>query len=87
MEATLKRLPPGEAWCYLGGQPGAKEPLDLVVRAFEGSVLVAVGENDRAPDTEPVLVPAGQGRRMCGFHFFARAAAPAAGALVSVRGL
>ncbi|MFM8981033.1 MAG: hypothetical protein ACKOSS_11305 [Planctomycetia bacterium] len=87
MEATLKRLSPGEAWAYLGGQPGAKEPIDLVVRAFEGSVLVAVGENDRAPDTEPVLVPAGQGRRLCGFHFFARPATAASGAVVSVRGL
>jgi hypothetical protein len=87
MEATLKRLPPSEAWCYLGGQTGPKEPFDLVVRAFEGSVLVAVGENDRAPDTEPVLVPAGQGRRLCGWHFFARPARAGAGVVVSVRGL
>jgi hypothetical protein len=87
MDATSLRLSPGSAWAYLGGQPHAKEPLDLVVRAFEGPVLVAVGENERAPDAEPVLVPAGQGRRLCGTHFFARPAEEARGAVVTLRGL
>jgi hypothetical protein len=86
LEATSRRLPAGERWTYLGGQADAKEPFDLVVRAFEAPVLVAIGENDRAPDTEPVLVPVGQGRRLCGQHFFARPAEGAA-AVVTFRGL
>ena len=87
MEATSRRLPVGEAWTYLGGQPDAKEPIDLVVRAFEAPVLVAVGMNDRAPDSEPVLVPLGEGRRLCGSHFFARPLEALRPAIVTVRGL
>ena len=87
MEATSRRLPAGEGWTYLGGDGSAKEPIDLVVRAFETSVLVAVGGNDRAPDGEPVLVPSGQGRRLCGQHFFARPAVASAPAVVTLRGL
>jgi hypothetical protein len=87
MEATAMRLPSGERWSYLGGQAGAKEPLDVVVRAFEAPVLAAVGDQERGPDSEPVLVPAGEGRRLCGWHFFARPASAASGALVTFRGI
>lgn len=87
MEATAVRLPSGERWSYLGGQAAAKEPIDLVVRAFEAAVLAAVGDQERGPDSEPILIPAGQGRRLCGFHFFARPASAAGGALVSFRGI
>lgn len=87
MEATSRRLPAGERWTYLGGQADAKEAFDLVVRAFEAPVLVATGENDRAPDTEPVLVQRGEGRRLCGLHFFARPAVAGAPAVVTLRGL
>lgn len=87
MEATVVRLSSGERWSYLCGQSGAKEPIDLVVRAFEGPALCAVGDAERGPDSEPILVPVGQGRRLCGFHFYARPADPTRSSLITYRGL
>lgn len=72
MEAVAIRLGQDERWTYLTGHGASKEPVDLVVRAFDADVLVAVGDAERGPDSEPVRVPAGQGRRLCGWHFFAR---------------
>jgi hypothetical protein len=87
MEAVAVRLPAGDRWTYLCGQTDAKKPADVVVRAFERPLLCAVGDAERGPDTEPILVPAGQGRRLVGNHFFCRPADPAGGGLVTYRGL
>lgn len=87
MEAIAVRLPPGERWTYLCGESGAKKPADVVVRAFEHALLAAVGTGERGPDTEPVLVRPGEGRRLVGQHFFARPADPVQGSLVTYRGL
>ena len=86
MEATAIRLPPGDRWTYLCGQADAKKPADVVVRAFEEPLLCAVGQGEGSPDTEPVLVRPGEGRRLVGQHFFARPADPARGGVVSYRG-
>jgi hypothetical protein len=86
MEAVAVRLAEGERWTYLVGPGASKDPLDLVVRAFDADVLVAIGDAERGPDGEPLRVPAGQGRRLCGWHFFARPADAARPARVTYRG-
>ena len=85
MEQVAKRLT-GDGWTYLGGDADAKQPLEVVVRAFEGAAQAAVGEGPDAPGDEVVDVPVGEGRRLEGRHFFAR---PAKGGfcLMSYRGI
>ena len=60
MESVALRVQKTDGWTCIGSRPDAKKPLDVVVRAFEGPVLVAPGSEDKAPDREPVLVPAGE---------------------------
>lgn len=87
MEAVAKRLPPADRWTYLCGVAAGEKPTDVVVRAFDAPALVAVGDGARGPDVEPVLVPAGQGRRVVGAHVYARPADPARPGRVSYRGV
>jgi hypothetical protein len=87
MEQVALRLRKTDGWTYLGGRADARKPLEVVLRAFEGSVLGATGEGEKAPDQEPVLIPEGEGRRLTGHHFFARPAPPASSCLLSYRGL
>ena len=77
MDAHALRLMKTDGWTYLGGRPEAKKPPEVVVRAFEGDVLFATGGDETAPDTDPVVVPEGEGRRLVGTHFFVRPAPPA----------
>lgn len=87
MEAVAVLLPTGERWTCLCGQADARKPGDVVVRAFESAVLCAVGDTERGPDSEPILIPAGQGRRVIGPYVFARLARPGQTGHVSYRGV
>ncbi|MHC5009688.1 MAG: hypothetical protein ACYTG6_01925 [Planctomycetota bacterium] len=81
------RLHKLDGWTYLGGKPDAKKPLEVVIRAFDGDVLAAVGAKEDAPDAEPLRVPCGEGRRVSGRHFFVRPAPPEVPCLISYRGI
>ena len=87
MEQIAYRLDGSDEWTHLGGKTGAKKPLELVVRAFDGDVLAATGTDESAPDQEAVRVPHGEGRRLVGHHFFVRPAPPAGPRLISYRGI
>jgi hypothetical protein len=87
VEQVALRIQKTDGWTYLGGDPDAKKPLEVVFRAFEGDVLAATGETGKEPASESVLVPAGEGRRLEGRHFFARPARPDRPVLMSYRGL
>ena len=87
MESFALRVQKTDGWTRIGGNPDAKKPLDVVVRAFEGPVLVATGSEEKGPDREPVLVPEGEGRRLVGRQFFVRPAPPVGPRLISHRGL
>ncbi len=87
MDSTALRVQKTDGWTHIGSRPEAKKPLDVVVRAFEGPVLVATGADEKAPDCEPVRVPDGEGRRLVGRHFFVRPAPPIGPRLISHRGL
>jgi hypothetical protein len=87
MEQVALRLTKPDAWTLLGGDPEAKKPPEVVVRSFDGPIHVATGKTDRMPDTEPVLVPPGQGRRLTGRWFFARPAGAHGACRISYRGL
>ena len=85
MEQVALRLI-GDSWTYLGGDADAKQPLELVVRAFDGAACMAIGEGPDGPTGDPVDVPEGEGRRLEGRHFYAK---PATGnsCLISYRGI
>ena len=87
MESVALRVQKTDGWTRIGSKPDAKKPLDVVIRAFEGPVLVATGADEKAPAGEPVLVPDGEGRRLIGRHFFVRPAPPLGPRLISHRGL
>ena len=87
MEQVAVRLQKTDGWTYLGGNPEAAKPVEVVIRAFEHDVLIATGGGANAPDSEPLNVPVGQGRRVEGRHFFARPAPPERPCLISYRGL
>jgi hypothetical protein len=87
MEQIALRLAASDGWRHLGGDAEARKPLEVVVRAFEGDVLLAAGAGPDAPEGEPVLVPQGEGRRIEGRHFFVRTAADAGSCLLSYRGI
>ena len=87
MEPIALRVQKTDGWTHIGSKPDAKKPLDVVVRAFEGPVLVATGRDEKSPDREPVLVPDGEGRRLDGHHFFVRPAPPLGPRLIAHRGL
>lgn len=86
MDAFALRLRKTDGWTYLGGQPQARKEPEVVVRAMEGDVRFAVGQGERGPDGEGLLVRQGEGRRLAGRHFFVRPAASAPCLLVH-RGL
>lgn len=85
MDQVALRLVGSSAWTHLGGNSEAKKPLEVVVRAFEGDVLFATGSCAEEPDSDPVEVPAGEGRRLAGKHFFVRPRG--ADCLLSYRGV
>ena len=87
MEQVALRLRKLDGWTLLGGEPEAKKPVEVVVRSFERPVLCATGAGPNAPDSPPVEVPPGEGRRLTGRFFFARPASPDAPCLISFRGL
>ncbi len=88
MEQVELRLTKTDGWTLLGGEPDAKKPPEVVVRAFEHAIEIAAGETDRMPDAPPIPVPAGEGRRVAGRYVFARPADPDMGpCLISYRGL
>jgi hypothetical protein len=87
MEQVAVRLTKTDEWTLLGGDPEAKKPAEIVVRSFGGAAHVATGKTDRTPDTEPILVPAGEGRRLAGRWFFARPAGDGGVRTISYRGL
>jgi hypothetical protein len=87
MEQVALRLRKTDGWTLLGGDPEAKKPIEVILRSFERPVLFATGASETAPDSEPVVVPPGEGRRLEGRWFFARPAPPEAPCLVSYRGL
>ena len=85
MEQVALRLT-GDQWTYLGGDAEAKQPLEVVVRAFDRPALAAIGNDDQSPADDPVPIPVGEGRRLEGKHFFAKPA-EGAGCLISFRGI
>ena len=87
MEQVALRMPAVEDWTLIGSHPDAKKPLEIVVRAVDGPLLVATGTDDGAPSSEAVFVPTGEGRRLCGRHFFAKAAPPVGPRLLTYRGM
>jgi hypothetical protein len=87
MESVALRVQKTDGWTRIGSMPDAKKPVDVVIRTFEGPVLVATGPDEKGPDREPVLVPDGEGRRLVGRHFFVRPAPPVGPRLISYRGL
>lgn len=62
-------------WTYLGGDAEARKVLDVVLRAFDQDVEFAIGADANGPEGDTVRVPAGEGRRLQGRHFYARATA------------
>lgn len=87
MDAYALRLRKMDGWTYLGGRPESKKPPEVVVRAFAGDILFATGSHEDGPDTDPVRVPEGEGRRLTGSHFFVRPAPPERPAMLTHRGL
>lgn len=87
MEAVAVTLAAGDRWTFLCGVSAGEKPTDVVVRAFEVPALVAIGEGARGPESEPVLVPAGQGRRVMGMNVYARPADPTRPGRVTYRGV
>ena len=76
MDQVALRLDGTGEWIHLGGDAEAKKPLEVVVRAFDADVEFATGEGPGTPASDAVRVPAGEGRRLEGKHFFVRASAP-----------
>lgn len=87
MEQVAIRIQKTDGWTYVGGDAEAKKPIEVVIRAFEGNVLTAIGEGESTPTSEPVAVPEGEGRRLVGRHFFVRPAPPERACLISFRGM
>ncbi len=72
MDQVAVRLDGSGQWTYLGGKADAKKPLEVVVRSFDAEIEFTSGSTADAPDGDPVRVPAGEGRRLEGLHFFVR---------------
>ncbi len=87
MDHVALRLSGSPTWRYLGGNAEAKKPLEVVVRAFDRAIEFAVGEDEQAPAGDAIAVPAGEGRRLEGRHFFVRPAAEGAPCRISYRGI
>lgn len=87
MEQIARRLAPSKTWTYIGGVKAEAQPVELVLRAFEGDLLAATGEEAGAPGTEITRIRVGGGARLTGRHFFVRPAGERDGCLFSFRGL
>jgi len=87
MDHVALRLPGTQTWTYLGGKEEAKKPLEVVVRSYDAPVEIATGDDGTTPSADTILVPAGEGRRLEGRHFFARAAATGGSCRISYRGV
>ena len=87
MDHVALRLAGPTDWTYLGGDAEAKKPLEVVVRSFDRAVCFAVGEAQDAPEEPSVTVPAGEGRRLAGRHFFVRPLEAGASCRISYRGV
>jgi hypothetical protein len=89
MEQYVVRLDQAGQWVLLGSTPeDKKDDSEVVVRSFDIAIEGATGSGPGAPDGDPVPVPAGEGRRLVGRHFFVRLPADATGSCrVSHRGL
>jgi hypothetical protein len=86
MEAWTTTLGGGDDWTRLGSTP-EKGPVEVIVRAFDGPVLVATGATPARPDAAPVEVPPGEGRRVTGLHVFAKASPVCPSCRILVRGV
>ena len=87
MEQVALRLDGTARWTYLGGDSEARKPLQVVVRAFDRDVQFRFGSSAAEPDGDVVAVPAGEGRRLEGRHFFAQPAVAGNPCRISYRGL
>lgn len=85
-EAYALTLPDGADWRLLGSTP-EKDATEVVVRAFDRDVLVAVGSTPSRPDGTPLVVRAGSGGRVVGLHIFAKPAHAGAPCRILVRGV
>ncbi len=74
MEQYASRLSRRDGWTWIGGRSDGKKDYECIVRAFDAAIRFTDGEGpDALPaDDAGVVVPAGEGRRLVGRHFFAR---------------
>lgn len=86
METYALHLTQAE-WHYIGGTAEGKKPVELVLRSYDQDVEFATGSGKSAPDADALLVPAGEGRRLEGQHFFVRPTTPGAACRIAHRGL
>lgn len=87
MDHVALRLPGTPAWVHLGGKDDAKKPLEVVVRSFDRAVEFATGEDASEPTGDALRIPAGEGRRLAGKHFFARVVEAGDDCRITVRGV
>ena len=87
MDHVALHLESSSGWTYLGGDGDARKDLEVVVRAFDREVEFALGTGADAPDGDAVAVPAGEGRRLVGRHFFVRATAGGGACRITYRGI
>lgn len=73
-------------WTRIAQDSTATKPCELVLRSFDQDVEFAIGSGENAPDTEPVLVPAGEGRRLKGTYFYVRPTSPGQACRITHRG-
>ena len=76
MDQVALHLRTEDGWTYLGGDDEARKDLEVVVRAFDQEVEISLGDSADAPSGETTRVPAGEGRRLVGRHFFVRGTVP-----------
>ncbi len=85
-EGWTLTLEDGADWRLLGSTP-EKGATEVVVRSFDRDVLVATGSTPSKPDGAPLVVRAGSGGRVTGFHVFAKPAHTGAPCRILVRGV
>ena len=85
-EAFTVTLPNGADWRLVGSTP-EKDAVEVVVRSFDGDVLVATGATPARPDSVPTTVPRGAGGRVAGLHVFVKPAGAGGACRILVRGV